>query len=65
MNTVLLSALIAGGGLVISIVGAFFIAGYRRGVTDTAIENIRADIAEIKGLFQLTLTELNSRSRRR
>lgn len=65
MNVVVISVLIAGGGLVLSVVGAFFIAGYRRGVTDHAIQTIKADIAEIKGLFHLTLNEPGNTKRRR
>jgi hypothetical protein len=65
MSSVAVSLLIAGGGLIISITGAFFIAGYRRGVTDKAIETIEENVAEIKGLFELTLKQLTAKQRRR
>ena len=50
-----ISAIIALIGIIISITTAAFIAGNRVGGMEGRLNSIEKDVAEIKGMFRLTL----------
>jgi hypothetical protein len=73
MSPEAISAIIAGSGFVLSVIGSAFIAGLRWGTVRTRLEmlesnqdrlatkdqlaGVKEDVAEIKGMFRMTLRD--------
>ena len=55
MSTQILTILISLTGVVLSLLGSAFIAGIRVGKLESKIDGAVKDIAEIRGMFTLTL----------
>jgi hypothetical protein len=54
-----ISAIISVIGVLISVCASMFIAGTRWGRIESKVNGIEKDMAEIKGMFKLTLKELH------
>jgi hypothetical protein len=57
MNPAALSAIISGVGFIMSVGTSALIVGVKWGRLETEVRNLQLDLAEIKGMFRLTLKE--------
>lgn len=57
MNDVAISALIGAGSFILSVATCAIMIGVKWGKLESDVNNMKQDLAEIKGMFRLTLKE--------